>query len=260
MPDLDDPQTTAELQDAEETLLDPIDPSPEGEGAQQVAAARDPETGRFIPMERFNEVTARAQRAESERAHLMQMVSLQQEQLAMVQAQLGQVTQAQRTPEEQVDPELEGLFAPIARKVTRQYQEKLDRLERQNAVLVARHEAEASWQYLKKNVPDFDEIEGDVARKLGTMPDAVVRDILRNPDSMILVSQLVKAERGADQAAGRSVAHDVSRSRARSEAGGQVSAPTALNAAFTTIDWSTASEDFVRKWHKMRGLKLPSEI
>lgn len=214
------------------------------EGSEVEAKEPEAQADHKIPYDRFREVNEAKARAEAE-LHQHRMMLLQMQQAQMAQAQ-------QRQPEPQVDPDVEALIAPVIKKSLAPYEQEIQRLNRVNTELAAKAEAEAAWDYVTRAVPDIEDLRGDILSYVGQLAPAMQKKITSDPDQVILVANMVRAQKAAGGAEVSSAARQSMKSRTRASVGSSSVTPT-TNA---NVDWESMDSKTFRETIAKMGIKL----
>jgi hypothetical protein len=206
------------------------EPSPEPK-ANQDRGAQDREDAReakILAREAANE-------ARETRLQLLQALQYQQ--------QAPQNTQA--APE--VDPDAEEFvkrIGPALNKFLQPYQNEIARLNSKLAPMEIKSVGDAAFQYVVQNVPDLQDLSGDLMAYINGRPDAAL--ILADPNRVVDCAEIVRTRRESGKTTGKEEAKKDARSRGRSET------PTIVQKS-DTRDWGKASDADLAAEMKRQG-------
>lgn len=208
-------------------------PEVSGDQDEQVESAELPEPTpeKHVPYTRFEKVNSEKHRL-ADQLHQTQLLLLQTQQ-----AHLEGQTRKQAAPEEAIDPDVESLVGPIINKQTRFLQQKLQQQEQLLGAIAAKEEGNRAWAYVEANVPDIEELKPHILEYLDSLDPKLAHAYTSDPNSVVLVANLVRANRRAGiSSVTKKVSADL-KQRARSESGGN----TKSGASDLNVNWSSLS-------------------
>lgn len=208
---------------------------------QEVAEAPPAKVDNRVPYDRFQEVNEAKNRAEA---------YAQQLQLMILQAQ--QQAKAPVVPEPTPDPDVEAVVKPVLKKYLAPYEAEIQRLQQTNLALAGKAEAEAAVQYVRQNVPDIDDLMPDINAWVSSQSAVMQQKIRQDPDGVIMVANLVRAERAASGKGNTSTARQSMKSRARTEHGATSPNPTSTE----NVDWEKMDSKTFQETIKKLGIKI----
>jgi len=141
--------------------------------------------------------------------------------------------QRNSVPDPQVDPDVERVIAPVVNKALRPVLEENERLKGQVVSLAEQARVQANIDYIERNIPNFESIRVDLAKKIESMPKGDQDIILSSPTLMVELANGISRDRGA-------ATRSTSRDRAVSESSTATSA-TKNTSNLGNVDWNSLS-------------------
>lgn len=211
---------------------------------------QEEEPEKHIPYSRFEKVNSEKHRL-ADQLHQTQLLLLQTQQ-----AHLANQNRAQSQPvEEDIDPEIERILSPVISKHTRGLQEKIQQQDAYIRQVAAQEEGNRAWNYVEANVPDIDELKPDILEYLDSLPPQLAHQYTSDPNNVILVANLVRANKKAGITTNVKKATSDLKQRAKSETGGS----TRSASSDSNVNWSTLSGADLEAAQRKLGIKPVSE-
>jgi vacuolar-type H+-ATPase subunit I/STV1 len=213
---------------------------------------QEEEPEKHVPYSRFEKVNSDKHRL-ADQLHQTQLLLLQTQQNYLANQQQGR---AQSQPvDEEIDPEIERILAPVIEKRTRGL---VNRVQQQDAFInqiAAKEEGNRAWDYVEANVPDMDELKPHILEYLDGLPPELAHQYTSDPRNVILVANLVRANKAAGITMNTKNSNTALKQRAKSESGGS----TRSGASDHNVQWSTLSGADLEAAQRKLGIKPISE-
>lgn len=212
---------------------------------------QEEEPEKHVPYGRFEKVNSEKHRL-ADQLHQTQLLLLQTQQ-----ANLANQSRAQSQPvvEDDIDPEIERILSPVINKHTRGLQEKIQQQDAYIRQVAAQEEGNRAWSYVEQNVPDIEELKPDILEYLDSLPPQLAHQYTSDPNNVVLVANLVRANKKAGITVNTKKANSDLKQRAKSETGGN----TRANSGESNINWSTLSGADLEAAQRKLGIKPVSE-
>ena len=226
------------------------------ETSQELVEGAEPqeeEPEKHVPYSRFEKVNSDKHRL-ADQLHQTQLLLLQTQQNYLANQQQGRA-QSQPVVDEEIDPEIERILAPVIEKRTRGL---VNRVQQQDAFIsqiAAKEEGNRAWDYVESNVPDMDELKPHIVEYLDSLPPELAHQYTSDPRNVILVANLVRANKAAGITVNTKNSTTALKQRARSESGGS----TRSGASDHNVNWSTLSGNDLEAAQRKLGIKPISE-
>jgi hypothetical protein len=226
--------------------VDPVQAESEEEAGGLPEREEEPEKKepQPVPYDRFKEVWEERQFARHEADQLRQQnLEIQRQVMAAaMQAQRQQIAPPKaKTREEQ---ELAELLQPFINDAIKPLEQDYQRKSAMLDQIVADTEARRAEDYVKSNVPDFNDLAPDLQSWLNNQPPGYRNFITSHPDNVVLACNMIRATRavGGKQVAAQ-VRNDL-KSRSKSESGVSPS----QSGKNQNIDWLNLTDEEFAKY------------
>ena len=206
---------------------------------------QEEEPEKRVPYSRFEKVNSEKHRL-ADQLHQTQLLLLQQQQ-----ALLANQNQRARPVEEEVDPEIERILSPVIQKKTRHLEQAIHQRDAFIQQIAAKEEGDRAWAYVEANVSDIEELKPAILEYLDSLPPALAHAYTSDPNNVVLVADLVRANQKAGITVTSKKAQADLKQRARSEMGGS----TRSGVADSNTNWSSLSGAELIAAQKKMGIK-----
>lgn len=200
---------------------------------------------RTIPYSRFEQVNAEKNRM-AEQLHQANLLILQTQREALV-------ARKAQAPDPEVDPDIDRLVGPIVEKRLKALQTQFDQQGQALHQMAAQTEGDRAWHYVEQQVPDIEALKPDILAYLDSLPPAVAHQYTSDPNNVVLVANMIRANKKAGISMNVKAAQGDLKARARSETGGQT------RSSSPPVQWNTLSGDALIAKQRELGIKPINE-